>query len=125
MNIVDFKDLKQELALANQNVKVLKKNLKTIETMEFEVNHQLENETRLSASDGYKFAKSLKDIRNKRRVLKDQILEQQAICDTLKPFIDTYEKTQDEIQTSHRKGIAKYVKNFDDINNRLAKIKTL
>ena len=117
MNIVDFNEIKKETNKAISNVNKLRKNLSEVD--------KLENEDKLSACDGYKFARALKDVRVKRRVIKQDLEEQEVIAEKLKPFVSSYESTMAGIQNSIAGGKQKYVKNFNDVRIKLESIKTL
>ncbi len=125
MNVLDFNEIKKETNKAINNVNKLRKNLSEIDKLESELLHQLENEDRLSACDGYKFAKALKDVRVKRRLIKQDLEEQEVIAEKLKPFVSSYESTMQGIQNSITGGKQKYVKNFNDVRIKLESIKTL
>jgi predicted nucleic acid-binding Zn-ribbon protein len=125
MNIANFTEIKREMSMAITNAKRLRKNLSEVDKLENEILHQLENENKLSACDGYKFAKALKDVRVKRREIKQNLEEQDVISEKLKPFVSSYESTMANIQNSIVGGKQKYVKNFSDITVKLEKIKTL
>ena len=85
----------------------------------------MENEEKLDACTGYKFSKVLKDVRNKRRTIKQNLEEQEVIAEKLKPFVSSYESTMVGIQNSITGGKQKYVKNFNDVRIKLESIKTL
>lgn len=125
MNIVDFNEIKKETNKAISNVNKLRKNLSEVDKLENELLHQLENEEKLNACDGYKFAKALKDVRVKRRLIKQDLEEQEVIAEKLKPFVSCYESTMAGIQNSIAGGKQKYVKNFNDVRIKLESIKTL
>lgn len=125
MNVADFTEIKREMSIATNNVKRLRKSLSEIDKLESELLHQLENEDKLSACDGYKFARALKDVRVKRRIIKQDLEEQEVISEKLKPFISSYESTMAGIQNSITGGKQKYVKNFNDVRIKLDSIKTL
>lgn len=125
MNILDFNEIKKETNKAISNVNKLRKNLSEVDKLENELLHQLENEEKLNACDGYKFAKALKDVRIKRRLIKQDLEEQSVIAEKLKPFVSSYESTIAGIQNSITGGKQKYVKNFNDVRIKLESIKTL
>jgi len=125
MNAINFTEIKREMSIAVTNVKKLRKSLSEIDKLESELLHQLENEEKLSASEGYKFARALKDIRIKRRKIKQDLEINEVISEKLKPFVSSYDSTIMNIENSITKGKQKYVKNFDDVRIKLENIKTL
>lgn len=125
MNSTNFTEIKREMNIAITNVKKLRKSLSEIDKLESELLHQLENEEKLDACTGYKFSKTLKDVRIKRRSIKQNLEEQEVIAEKLKPFVSSYESTLAGIQNSITGGKQKYVKNFNDVRIKLESIKTL
>lgn len=125
MNIVNFEDIKAEYNIALNNVKTLNKSLSEIDKLIDITMHQLENDEKMSASDGYKYSKSLQIAQRKRRIIKEQMDEQKIIRDKIKPFVDSYSTTKDNIEKARIGGKKKYVKNFNDIRIKLESIKTL
>jgi len=125
MNIVKFEEIKKELKVATKNITLLRKGQSEADSLKEELLHQLENEDRLNACDGYKFAKALKDVQNKRRIIKDGLMENKTIVEQLTPFIKAYELTLKNINISTVKGKEKYTKNFTDINIKIQKLKIL
>lgn len=125
MNIVNFEELKQELKIAKENAKILEVSHSEIDKLENTILHQIENATKTSASEGYKFFKALQETRVKRRMIKEQLAEQHCIVNKLKPFIDSMEGLNKGLTYSKVGGKKKYVKDFSDINIKLDSIKTL
>lgn len=125
MNIVNFEDLKQELILARNNVKKLNKSLSEIDKLKNELEHQIENDKKANACQGYKYYKAQQDIYEKRRIIKESLSEQQTIANKLQSFVTSYENNQRNIQDSRIGGQKKYARNLDDVYKKLAKIKTL
>lgn len=125
MNIINFEDLKQELTLARSNVKKLNKSLSEIDKLKNELEHQIENDKKANACQGYKYYKAQQDIYEKRRIIKESLSEQQTIANKLQSFVTSYENNQRNIQDSRIGGQKKYARNLDDVYKKLAKIKTL
>lgn len=125
MNILDFKDLKQELEIARNNVKKLNKSLSEIDKLKNEIEHQIENDKKANACQGYKYYRVQQDIYEKRRSIKENLSEQSTIANKLQSFIASYESNQKSIQESRTGGQKKYVRNLDDVYTKLARIKTL
>jgi len=125
MNIVNFEEVKKELQMANKNIKQLRIHQSEADSLKEELLHQLENEDKLNACDGYKFAKALKDVQNSRRVIKDSLRENTIILEQLTPFVKAYETILKDIENSTIKGKEKYIKNFANINIKIQKLKTL
>ena len=97
MNIVDFEKLKKELDVANKNIKLLKKSQSEIDKLDSVLAHQVEN-NKFNACEGYLYLKKLQEIAIKRRIIKEQLVEQQCIANKLKPFIDSYSMTKKNIE---------------------------
>lgn len=124
MNIVKFDEIKKELEVATKNVKLLKKSHSEIDKLISVISHQIEG-NKFNACEGYLYLKKQQDTLIKRRIIKEQLLEQQCIINKLKPFIDSYMATQDNIKNARVGGKKKYAKNLDDIDIKLGNIKTL
>ena len=125
MNIVNFEDLKQELTLARSNVKKLNKSLSEIDKLKNELEHQIENDKKANACQGYKYYKVQQDIYEKRRMIKENLSEQSTIANKLQSFVVSYEDNQKSIYEARVGGQKKYARNLDDIYKKLTKIKTL
>lgn len=125
MNIVNFKDLKQELEMARTNVKKLNKSLSEIDKLKNELEHQIENDKKANACQGYKYYKVQQDIYEKRRIIKESLSEQTTIANKLQAFVASYESNQKSIQEARTGGQKKYARNLDDVYKKLARIKTL
>jgi len=125
MNIVNFEEIKRECETASSNVKILNKSLSDVDKLIDVTMHELENDERMSACDGFHYSKSLQSAQKKRRIIKEQMDEQKIIRDKLKPFVDSYITTKQNIENARLGGKKKYTKNFTDINIKLNKIKIL
>ena len=125
MNLLDFNDVKKELSIAKNNTKILSKSLSEIDKLKNELEHQIENDKKVNACQGYKYFKAQRDIYEKRRVIKEKLVEQQTIAQKLQPFVNSYEDYQKTLELSRVGGQKKYIKNLDSIYDRLHKIKVL
>ena len=125
MNLLNFDDVKKELSIAKNNVQLLNKSLSEIDKLKNELEHQIENDKKVNACQGYKYFKAQKDIYEKRRAIKENLSEQQTIVQKLQPFVSSYESNQEKLEQSRIGGQKKYVRNLDNIYNKLHKIKVL
>ena len=125
MNLLNFDDVKKELSIAKNNVKLLNKSLSEIDKLKNELEHQIENDKKVNACQGYKYFKAQKDIYEKRRAIKENLSEQQTIVQKLQPFVSSYESNQEKLEQSRIGGQKKYVRNLDNIYNKLHRIKVL
>ena len=125
MNLLNFDDVKKELSIAKNNVKLLNKSLSEIDKLKNELEHQIENDKKVNACQGYKYFKAQKDIYEKRRAIKENLSEQQTIVQKLQPFVSSYESNQEKLEQSRIGGQKKYIRNLDNIYNKLHKIKVL
>ena len=125
MNLLNFDDIKKELSMAKNNLKTLNKSLSEIDKLKNELEHQIENDKRVNACQGYKYFKAQKDIYEKRRMIKENLSEQQTIVQKLQPFVNSYESNQKNLELSRIGGQKKYARNLDNIYSKLHKIKVL
>ena len=125
MNLLNFDDIKKELSMAKNNLKTLNKSLSEIDKLKNELEHQIENDKRVNACQGYKYFKAQKDIYEKRRMIKENLSEQQTIVQKLQPFVNSYESNQKNLELSRIGGQKKYYRNLDNIYSKLHKIKVL
>lgn len=125
MNLLNFDDIKKELELARNNVKLLNKSLSEIDKLKSELEHQIENDKKVNACQGYKYFKAQQEIYEKRRIIKENLSEQQTIVRKLQPFINSYEDNQKTLEQSRIGGQKKYIRNLDNIYSKLYKIKVL
>ena len=125
MNLLNFDDIKKELSMAKNNLKTLNKSLSEIDKLKNELEHQIENDKKVNAFQGYKYFKAQKDIYEKRRVIKENLSEQQTIVQKLQPFVNSYESNQKNLELSRIGGQKKYARNLDNIYSKLHKIKVL
>ena len=125
MNLLNFDDIKKELSIAKNNVKLLNKSLSEIDKLKNELEHQIENDKKVNACQGYKYFKAQQDIYEKRRVIKENLSEQQTIVQKLQPFVNSYESNQKNLELSRIGGQKKYSRNLDNIYSKLHKIKVL
>ena len=125
MNLLNFDDIKKELSIAKNNLKTLNKSLSEIDKLKNELEHQIENDKKVNACQGYKYFKAQKDIYEKRRVIKENLSEQQTIVQKLQPFVNSYESNQKNLELSRIGGQKKYAMNLDNIYSKLHKIKVL
>ena len=125
MNLLNFDDIKKELSIAKNNLKTLSKSLSEIDKLKNELEHQIENDKKVNACQGYKYFKAQQDIYEKRRVIKENLSEQQTIVQKLQPFVNSYESNQKNLELSRIGGQKKYSRNLDNIYSKLHKIKVL
>lgn len=125
MNLLNFDDIKKELSIAKNNLKTLSKSLSEIDKLKNELEHQIENDKKVNACQGYKYFKAQQDIYEKRRVIKESLSEQQTIVQKLQPFVNSYESNQKNLELSRIGGQKKYTRNLDNIYSKLHKIKVL
>ncbi len=125
MNLLNFDDIKKELSIAKNNLKTLSKSLSEIDKLKNELEHQIENDKKVNACQGYKYFKAQQDIYEKRRVIKENLSEQQTIVQKLQPFVNSYESNQKNLELSRIGGQKKYYRNLDNIYSKLHKIKVL
>ena len=125
MNLLNFDDIKKELSIAKNNLKTLSKSLSEIDKLKNELEHQIENDKKVNACQGYKYFKAQQDIYEKRRVIKENLSEQQTIVQKLQPFVNSYESNQKNLELSRISGQKKYARNLDNIYSKLHKIKVL
>mgnify|MGYP000925096391 FL=1 len=93
--------------------------------MKNELEHQIENDKKANACQGYKYYKVQQEIYEKRRMIKEKLSEQQTIANKLQSFVVSYENNQRNIEQSRLGGQKKYIRNLDDIHYKLSKIKIL